>query len=324
LDFTTRAPLLRNRRSPDAVTQRVTRRNALPWIALIAVYLLWGSTYLGIRVAVVTIPPYLMTGVRYFIAGVLLFALQWLAAKKKPPLPRPEQLAQIAVTGLLLLVIGNGFLCVAETRVETGTAALLIATTPIWMLLIDALRTRKAPSAVAIGGIILGSAGIAMLVGRMSGHADVLLAGLIVLASIAWAAGSIYLRGKDTGPFSASFEMIAGGVFCVVVGLFVGESSRLHIHAISAASLWGMVWLITGGAMAGYSAFAYAVRTLPTATVATYAYVNPVVAVVLGALILREPVTWNIVAGGAAVVASVVLILLGTRGAPEELSQSVS
>jgi drug/metabolite transporter (DMT)-like permease len=107
--------------------------------------------------------------------------------------------------------------------------------------------------------------------------------------------------------------MVAGGILCSIVAVAIGEPAQLHIHAVTGASLWGLLWLITGGAMLGYSAFAYVVRTLPTATVATYGYVNPVVAVILGALVLREPLTWNVLAGGAAVIVSVVLILLGNR-----------
>lgn len=148
----------------------MTSRNlTLPWIALVAVYFLWGSTYLGIRVAVATIPPYLMTGVRYTVAGVLLLALQWIFSKKKPSMPSPLQLKRIAVIAVLLLVVGNGLLCLAETRVESGTAALLIASSPIFMVLLDAVRVRKAPTPVAIAGIVVGSFGVAALVGKNPG-----------------------------------------------------------------------------------------------------------------------------------------------------------
>ena len=298
------------------------RDRALAWISLVAVYLIWGSTYLGIRVAVTTIPPYLMTGVRYLIAGGLLLAIQWLVAKKKPPLPNRRGLWQIALTAVLLVVIGNGMLCVVETRVESGTSALLIATTPIWMLLIDAFLARKIPSGPAIAGIVLGTAGIAALVGRGSGHADPFFASLLILGSISWAAGSIYARGKDHGPLTASLEMLIGGAISLLVAVASGQASHLNLAAITPASLWGMLWLITAGAMVAYSAFAYAVRSLPTTTVATYAYVNPVVAVILGALILHEPVTWNVLFGGAAVVVSVVVILLGNRLTAQELTAS--
>ena len=139
----------------------MTRRNrALPWIALVVVYLVWGSTYLGIRVAVETIPPYLMTGVRYFVAGSLMFALQWVVTKGKPALPSRAELVRIAIVAVLLLVLGNGLLCVAETRVESGTAALLLAGTLRFGCCFSTRCARRtAPSGAAIGGLVLGTAG---------------------------------------------------------------------------------------------------------------------------------------------------------------------
>jgi drug/metabolite transporter (DMT)-like permease len=292
----------------------------MPWIALGIVYLFWGSTYLGIRVAVETIPPYLMTGVRYSIAGLLLLGWQRLTVKRNPGMPSARELLRIASTAFLLLVVGNGLLCLSETRVESGTSALLIATTPIWMLLLDAFRRRRPPSFVAVAGMAVGSAGIAALVGRGTGHVNALFGGMILLASFAWALGSVFVRRENHHPFTASLEMSIGGALCILVGLATGEGSQLHLNSISPASLWGMLWLITGGALVGYSAYAYVIRKLPTSTVATYGYVNPVVAVILGALVLGERVTWNLVIGGAAVVLSVVLILLGNREVSSEVT----
>lgn len=283
----------------------------MPWIALIAVYLLWGSTYLGIRVAVATIAPLLMTGARFVVAGGSLLALQWLFAREKPKMPTRVQLGHIALVALLLPAVGNGLLCLGETRIESGTAALLIASSPMFMVVLDAIRTRRAPSATAAVGIAVGVVGVAALFGRSPAHVDRLMAALILFSSFSWAAGSVYARSlPEHHPWAASLEMLIGGLISLLAGLAIGEAATLHLGEIAAASLWGMLWLIVGGAMAGYSAFAYAVRTLPTQTVATYGYVNPVVAVILGTLILHEPVTWRIVAGGAAVIVSVVLILL--------------
>jgi drug/metabolite transporter (DMT)-like permease len=300
----------------------VAPSTTLSWISLAAVYLLWGSTYLGIRVAVATIPPYLMTGTRYVVAGALLFALQWIFSKEKPSLPSRAEMRRIAVIATLLLPIGNGLLCVGETRVATGTAALLIASSPIFMVGLDAVAARTVPSLISIGGILLGSIGIVALVSERPGHADALMAVLILISSFSWALGSVYARGRsEHHPLTASLEMLVGGALSVVVGLAIGEAAQLRLAAISPVSLWGMAWLIVGGAMVGYTAFAYAVRTLPTATVATYGYVNPVVAVILGAALLHEPVTWRLLTGGAAVIASVVLILIGNRRAAQELAQ---
>lgn len=298
------------------------RRRALPWIALIVVYFVWGSTYLGIRVAVATIPPYLMTGCRWIVAGSLLFAIQWLTAREARQLPSLAEVRRAAVTAVLLIVGGNGLLCVAEQHVESGTAALLIAGTPIWMVLIDSIFERKAPTRNVIAGLLVGTGGTIVLVGNLSRGGDALFALLILLASLSWALGSVYARGKPHRTFTASLEMLVGGAVSIAVGLAAGEWSHLRIAAISPDSLWGMLWLITAGAMLGYSAYAYAVRALPTATVATYAYVNPIVAVVLGILILGERVSWTLLAGGTAIVASVALILSGSRQTPEEVLEA--
>lgn len=297
----------------------MTRRaQAMPWIALVAVYFLWGSTYSGIRVAVATIPPYLMTGVRYTVAGVLLFAVQWLLAREKPAWPSRSQLVRIGINGVLFLAVANGSLCLAETRVESGSAALLIASSPIFMVLVDALRSRRPPTALAVIGIAIGTIGIVFLVGRTSLNADLPMAALILFSSFVWATTAVYARDTQHHTLTAPLEMTIGGAVSILAGLALGETSRLHVSAIAPESLWGMLWLVFGGAMLGYSAFAYVVRTLPTTTVATYGYVNPVVAVILGAVVLGEPVRWRVLAGGAAVVVSVALILLGSRRTAEE------
>jgi drug/metabolite transporter (DMT)-like permease len=291
-----------------------TVKKYLPWIALGAVWILWGSTYLAIRVAVETLPPYLMVGTRYVIAGVLLGALQWAFAKQKPSMPTRKELGRIAVTAVLLLVIGNGLLCFTETRVPSGIAALLVASVPIWMLVLESIRLRTMMSWASVAGLLAGSAGMVLLVGEQSRSANAFYAVLILIGSFAWALGTIYARGTEHHhPLSAPLEMSIGGAVAVVVGLLIGEAQHFSLAAVSAQSIYGMLWLITGGAMAGYTAFAFIVRTLPAPTVATYGYVNPIVAVILGAAVLHEPVTWNVVAGGAAVILSVVIILVGNR-----------
>lgn len=295
----------------------------LPWIALGAIYLLWGSTYLGIRVAVQTMPPYLMTGTRYLVAGLALLALRLLFAKERLAMPSRATLGRIAVTAVLLLVVGNGLLCLAETRVESATAALLVTTTPIWMLVLGAWQSRKMPGWPAVGGIALGTAGMFVLVGKAGSNSELFYVVLILAGSASWALGSVYARDKEHHPLTAPLEMAIGGFGSILVGLALGEARQVHVASIAPASWLGMLWLITGGAMAGYSAYAYALRTLPTETVATYAYVNPIVAVALGALLLKEPITPNVLAGGAAIVASVILIVAGsskdTPSHPEEL-----
>ena len=296
-------------------------RRYLPWIALVTVWILWGSTYLAIRVAVETIPPYLMIGTRYVIAGILLYAIQYAIAREKPKLPSARDLLRMAITGVLLLVLGNGLLALSETRVPSGVASLLVATMPIWMLVLEAIRVRRMMSFASIAGLIVGSAGIALLVGEQSGHANGLYAGLILFGSFAWAFGTIFARSTTHHPLTVPLEMIFGGLVAIGVGLSLGETSAFSLAQVSAQSWYGMLWLITGGAMIGYTAYAFIVRTLPAPTVATYAYVNPIVAVLLGVLLAREPVTWNVVAGGIAVVISVAVILIGNRRLEQDLDE---
>ncbi len=294
-------------------------RRYLPWVALVAVWILWGSTYSAIRVGVETIPPYLMIGVRYVVAGSLLWAIHYAVSSPKPALPPPRDLARIAATGVLLLVLGNGLLAMAETRVPSGIAALLVASMPIFMLVLEALRVRKMMSLPSIAGLVIGTAGVALLVGEQSGRANGALAAAILFGSFCWALGTVYARGTSHHSLTAPLEMVIGGVVAVAVGLALGEAKHFELAAVTAQSWYGMLWLITGGAMVGYTAYSYIVRTLPAPTVATYAYVNPVVAVLLGVLLLREPVTWNLVAGGAAIVLSVAVILIGNRRLEVEL-----
>ncbi|HVA27421.1 MAG TPA: EamA family transporter [Candidatus Baltobacteraceae bacterium] len=301
------------------VFEGVNTARYLPWVALVAVWILWGSTYSAIRVAVETIPPYLMIGTRYVIAGLLLWGIHYAIASRKPSLPSLRDLARIAVTGILLLVLGNGLLAFSETRVPSGIAALLVASMPIWMLILEALRVRTMISIASIAGLIIGSAGVFLLVGELSGQANGFYAALILFSAFAWALGTIYARTTIHHPLTVPFEMIAGGVVAVAVGLFLGEARHFSLAQVSAQSWYGMLWLVTGGAMVGYTAYAFIVRTLPAPTVATYAYVNPIVAVVLGVLLLREPVTWNVVAGGLAIVASVAVILIGNRRLDSQL-----
>src|SRR5579862_2735008 len=214
-------------------------RRYLPWLALVAVYILWGSTYSAIRVGVETIPPYLMIGVRYIIAGVLLYGIQYAIASPKPKLPGRKELLRIAVTGILLLVLGNGLLSFAETRVPSSIAALLVATMPIFMLVLEALRTRTMLSSSSIAGLIIGSAGVVMLVGEQSGHANALYAGLILFGSFAWALGTIFARGSAHHPLTAPLEMTFGGIVAVGVGLALGEANHFVIAQVSAQSLYG-------------------------------------------------------------------------------------
>jgi drug/metabolite transporter (DMT)-like permease len=293
----------------------VHRPRFLPWIALGTVYLVWGSTYLGIRAAVETIPPMLMAGVRYLIAGLLLYALVARRLGRSGERVTRAHILPAFVVGGLLLVGGNGLLSVGEQHLDSGVAALVVATVPVWMVVIDALTGRLRIRGPLVLGLLFGTAGVALLVGGPgSGRLDLAAVILVLVASIFWAVGSIYSHtaALPAHPVLATaVEMLAGGFLLVLAGIARGELGDLDLGAISGRSIIGLLWLIGPGAMLALSAYTYALRTLPTDTVATYAYVNPVVAVALGAALGQEPVTANLILGGAAIVISVVAILRG-------------
>lgn len=295
----------------------VSKPGALSWIALVTVWFLWGSTFLAIRVAVQSIPPFFMVGTRYAVAGALLSAIVWISqGRRRSKITWPE-LRTVLVSAVLLLVVGNGFLSVSEVHLESGTAALLVATTPLWMIVIDAVLSRSL-RALSVAGLILGSLGIFVLVGAPSQHVYLPAAGLVLVGSLSWAIGSVYARRSSAGhlnPLLPALEMLAAGIIMSVIAIFSGEASGVHLAQLPAPALFGWLWLVVAGAMIAYSAYGYAVRTLPTNVVATYAYVNPIVAVILGALMLKEPLTWNVLAGGAGIVLSVITIMIDNRNA---------
>ena len=288
---------------------------ASSWLALLTVWIMWGSTYLAIRLAVHTIPPLLMAGARFLIAGCVLALVLWIAQRERLTPVRWSDLRSVITTAVLLLLISNGSLSWGEQHVGSGLAALLVAGVPIWMLLIDGLFSKKiAP--VALAGMIVGSAGLAILVGMPSGHVPLVTSVVLILGSICWSFGSVLARrghGHRTHPLFPALEMIVGGALLCIVAVLSGELRGFAFSHVSVSSLGGFVWLVVMGSMVGYTAYAYAVRTLPTSVSSTYAYVNPIVAVALGALILHEQVTPNMLIGGAIIIGAVVIILLANK-----------
>ncbi|HEV3154473.1 MAG TPA: EamA family transporter [Candidatus Baltobacteraceae bacterium] len=300
---------------------REASRGLLPWISLVIVWLVWGSTFLGIRVAVQSIPPLLMTGSRYMVAGALLCAFAWVTQRGRRITMSRRELKTVLITAVLLLVVGNGLLSIAEIHLQSGTAALLVATVPLWMIVADAVLARKLQAASA-AGIVLGTAGVIALAGAPSAHESPISAGMVLFGALSWAVGSVYARRNSnghSGAFAIGVEMFAAGTIMCAIGALTGEVAQLHAVPAVAVAAW--LWLVIAGATIAYSAYSYAVRTLPTNIVATYAYVNPVVAVLLGAALLREPITLNIILGGAAIVMSVVAIVAGNRPAVSQTAQ---
>ena len=288
------------------------------WAALLVVYLVWGSTYLGIRVMVENgLPPLLSGGVRFVVAGLLLAAVLAVTRGPRRLAVSGRQLAASAAVGALLLLGGNGLVSLGEQTVPSGIAALLIAATPLWIVL---LRTGLGdrPRLLTVGGVLLGFAGLAVLVAPGNQAAGVTTAGIValVLAPIFWAVGSV-LSPRLPLPanhFTATtWEMLAGGAIMIAVAVAAGEPGRLDLAAVRPAAWIALGYLVLVGSLLAFSAYVWLLANAPISLVATYAYVNPVVAVALGALLLAEPVTAAVLVGGAVTVLGVLLVVRSER-----------
>jgi drug/metabolite transporter (DMT)-like permease len=290
-----------------------TQSRTLVVLAFAAVYLVWGSTYLAIRVVVETLPPFLSAGVRFTIAGGLLFAFLISRGFAKPS---PDQWRHAIATGALLLVGGNGLVMWAERSIPSGLTALLIALTPIWFALLDWLRPHGTrPQFKTIVGIVIGFIGVILLVnGRGAAvHEANHWWGVLALigAGIAWASGSLYSKytPNSASPWmSAAAQMICGGAGLLLVGLLLGEPFRTAWSQVSGRSLWALAYLIVFGAWIGFSAYVWLLKATTPARVSTYAYVNPVIAVFLGWAFLNESVTAHMLWGALVILVGVITI----------------
>ncbi|MCX4627804.1 EamA family transporter [Streptomyces sp. NBC_01443] len=298
---------------PESTARRVT---GAVWTALALVYVLWGSTYLAIRVVVQTMPPFLSAGARFIAAGLLLLGLvAWRYGAAALRATR-AQVGSAVVVGLLLILGGNGLVVLAETEVPSGLAALLIAAVPMWLVVLRT-ATGDRPPLRTLGGVVLGFAGLAVLTSPGIGGAVQLSGVLLVLvASVLWSLGSFSASKLSLpgNPFTGSaYQMLAGGAGGIFVGLLRGEHQDLDWAGYSTASWLALGYLVVFGSLVAFTAYAWLLQSAPLSLVATYAYVNPVVAVALGALILDEALTWPILVGGAVVVAAVCVIVSTER-----------
>ena len=288
------------------------QRHAMVMLAFACVYLIWGSTYLAIRIAVQTIEPLTMAGLRFVTAGTVLYA--W-ARLRGTPRPTLSEWRGAVIVGGLLLLGGNGSVVWAETRVESGPAALIIATVPLWMVTLDAARRRTRPRPAEVAGFLLGFAGVWVLIDPGVGRAvDPFGAGLLLFASFSWAAGSVYSRDAglpSSGLLATAMEMLGGGALLFVAGGIKGEWSTIDPARFSGESIAALVYLTVFGSLVAFSAYVWLLRVSTPAKVSTYAYVNPIVAVVLGWLVLDEPLTADTFIASALIVVAVVLTLRG-------------
>jgi drug/metabolite transporter (DMT)-like permease len=290
------------------------------WVALGVVYVVWGSTYLGIRVVVRTLPALGTMGVRFVAAGLIMAAVVRLRAGAGVFRVDRRQVGSAALVGVLLLACGNGGVAVAEKTLPSGLAALLVAAMPLWLVLLRTVA-RDRPRALTLVGTLVGFAGIAVLArpgAHGSGTGGSVARGtvIVLLGTICWATGTFLSPrlSMPASPFVAtSVEMLAGGTAMLVVSPLIGELHGFSFDHVQTSAWWALAYLIFVGSLLGFTAFVWLTRNAPLSLVSTYAYVNPVVAVFLGWLLLSEQVTVAIVAGGGLAIAGVFLVIRSER-----------
>ena len=292
-------------------------------LAFAAVYIIWGTTYLFIRLAIETIPPFFMAGARFILAGAIIYL--FLHARGVPPPPRIQWRSAVIV-GTLMLAGGSGLVHWAEQTIPISIAALVIATVPLWITLFDWLIFRNSrPGKKATAGLLLGFLGIILLIGpdQITGAADFSWTALLILmlAPIFWSIGSLHSRQANlpqNNIMASGMEMLAGGVVMLFAGLLTGEVSRFDLTAISTLSWLSFLFLIFFGSIITFTAYTYLLKTVSASKAASYSYVNPIIAVFLGGLILNEPITPTMIAAMVIIVVAVFLII--SRQSPQSLS----
>jgi drug/metabolite transporter (DMT)-like permease len=300
-------------RALTSETPRRTAPSALAWAALGVVYVVWGSTYLAIRFTVETMPPLISGGARFALAGLVLGVFVMVFAGRKALRMTKAQVGSGIVLGLLLPAWGNGLVVIAQQRIASGLAALLIASVPLYVVLLR-LVLRERPAGITLVGVTIGMAGLALLLlgGPVEGaHGSAGWAPwLVLLAALGWSIGSVGSTRLPVppNPFAlAAVEMLAGGTAMTLVGVATGE--RVNFSAIGTGSWIAWSYLIMIGSVLAFSSYVFVLGKLPVSTVATYAYVNPVIAVFLGFAIAHEKFGWVQLAGGLVVLVAVVLVV---------------
>lgn len=285
--------------------------------AFAAVYLVWGSTYLAIRVAIESLPPLTMAGARFLLAGGALYAFMRLRGE---PAPEWRHWRAAALIGALLLLLGNGGVVLAERTVPSGVVALLVAMVPLWMVLLEWLRPGGVrPLGRTVVGLLVGFGGMVLLVGPSGlggARVDPLGVALVTVGSLSWAAGSIYTRGAalpKSALLSTGMQMAFGGLWLAIAGAAAGEWATLDASAFTGRSIAAWAYLVVFGSLVGFTAYVWLLGRTTAARVSTYAYVNPVVAVLLGWAVMGEPLSARVLGAAAVIIAAVAVITTGGR-----------
>lgn len=285
-------------------------------LAFAALYLIWGSTYLGIRVAVETMPPFLMAGMRFAVAGVLLFG--YLIARGSP-WPTATQWKYQVIAGLFLLLGGNAVVSWSELRTPSGITCLILGASPVFLVLLDWGRPGgKRPTAVLVTGVVVGLIGVALLVGPgaipVGARPPLIDVLAIILSSLSWWIGSLYIKHTKSGTsliMASAMQMLSASVSMLLVGLVLGEGKGLHLSGISTLSWAAFAYLIVAGSLVAFPVYVWLLEHSTPAKVSTYAYVNPVVALVLGWAILGEPMNLRMALATVIIIGAVAIITVG-------------
>lgn len=289
-------------------------------LALLAVWVLWGSTYYAIRVAVEVLPPFLMAGTRFVLAGVLLTGFALLRGDERP---RREHVLPAFISGALLMLCSNGLVCWAETRVESSIASLVVSCVPLWMLLFDWMRPRGVrPTALGLVGVAVGIGGVALLSAPDPEHPiDGLGVVALLGATITWSIGSLYSRGArqpSSQRLATGMQMLAGGLLQVLGGLAFGEAARVDMDLVELRHVMSWLWLVGAGSLLGFSAYLWLLKHTSPAVATSYAFVNPLVALTLGAVLGGEILSQRAWIASAIIVGAVALVVAGRkRAAPK-------
>ena len=284
-------------------------------LAFAAVYVIWGSTYLGIRLAIETLPGFLMAATRFSLAGAILFA--WAIFNREKVRASLSEWPKAFIIGGLLLLGGNGGVTWAEKYVASGLAALLVASEPLWVVILNWALTHQRPNWKVLLGVFIGLVGVALLVGDGLGQgphgskASLIGAIVVLLAGLAWASGSVYANRnpiKASTSMASGMQMLAGGSLLFLLALSAGDFNRLNLDHASWVSIGAFAYLTVFGSLVGFTAYSWLLNHVTAAQAATYAYVNPAVAVLLGWLIASEPLTLRMMLAAPVIISSVVLI----------------
>lgn len=295
------------------IARRVRAMGARRLAAYAATWIIWGSTYLAIRVAVASVPPFLLAGVRSVVAGSILLAIAVVRGEARP---RRAQVAAAVLTGAMFFLVGHGGLFWAEQRVASGPAALMIATEHFWLLLAGWMLGRVVATRRAWTGVAVGLSGVALLtLGGARGGVDPLGAVVLLVAALAWSLGTLYFTGERkpaSQPYASGIPLLGGGVLLLIASAAAGEPGRVSLSDVPVTALLALAYLVVFGSVVAFTAYSWLVEREGPSRALSFTYVNPLVAVLLGSLFLHEPLTWRIALAAAAIVAAVVLIIGGT------------